>query len=211
MPLVFLLGRYSNTIRIGGFISKKEVSSIEKVTTKEELSDYDKSGGGFYSMTLNKPARFGITSDGITTDLSLDIAITNINVAPFITSISGDYCTFIDIKGNTYKKSYGGTWYFKNKPLIAGKTVSILIEDGGERLRSPNVTREGEVSCKKESSDLIEDWTRNVQKCVFNNNGDCVCEDLGPFKLTSCTFRVATDGGQADNGWGKYPLTLEIN
>ena len=211
VSLVIFFAHYS--VNISKRTQKNEMIKTEE-TTKEELSDYDKSGEGHYIITLNEPPFFGeLDGNGGLVDLSLNLNIKNINVTPFITVVAADTCTLVDTKGNTYQHSYGGMWSFDRKPLLAGETASVIFKDGrGNSLRTLDVIGDGEVSCRNQKAiDDVEDWTKNVTKCVFNDKGECVCEDLGPFKLTNCVFRVSTDEGQADNGWGKFPLMVNMD
>jgi hypothetical protein len=140
----------------------------------------------------------------------LEVNLKNLNITPFITNLGTDKCILSDKLGRQYQADLISEVQLK-KALLTGEEVSVKI-DGALYI---NVLQEGETSCQKEGSGVIDwvhnnDWVKNAVKCVYSPSGECTCEDIDPLSVNECTFRVTSDGKQASNGWGQYPLVVPI-
>ena len=73
------------------------------------------------------------------------------------------------------------------------------------------IIQKGEVGCTKDgiTTNYYNSYY-NDAKCIYNNSGECVCENLKAPRIDSCIFRITTDGKQASNDWGQYPLLVSI-
>ncbi len=157
------------------------------------------SGDGFYSIILESAP---IINAG---EVNLKIKLKNLSVTPFITNLGSDSCTITDSKGIKHLAEFTSETKLK-KALLPGEESSIDIVR--QRLRT-SYLQEGEVACSKEGIDPSS-LINNEVKCIFNNSGECVCENISILKINDCIFRITTDGKQASSGWGKYPLTATI-
>ena len=154
----------------------------------------------FYSVVLeNKPIAAEHTSSMI-----LSIKLKNLNASPFITNIGADSCILVDNKGNKYKADFPAENQLE-KALLPGEEILIESFDGPLMI---SFTQEGEVACN--SKEQIGDWNSNMVKCIYDETGTCVCSDIGALLVDSCNFGITTDGRQAGNGWGKYPMTVKF-
>jgi len=157
------------------------------------------SGDGFYSIILESVPSINAN------EVSLKIKLKNLSVTPFITNLGTDSCTITDSKGRKHLAEFTSETKLK-KALLPGEESSIDIVR--QRLRA-SFLQEGEVACSKEGIDPSS-LINNEVKCIFNNSGECICEDISTLKINDCIFRITTDGKLASNNWGQYPLTVTI-
>jgi hypothetical protein len=158
------------------------------------------SGEGIYSIMIeSSPSINAIASNA--SEMSLSIRLKNLSIIPFITNLGGENCTLTDLKGRQYPAQFMSENSFK-KAILPGEESLIDI------VRQPlyvSLVQKGEVAC-----DNPNDGISNGIKCVYDESGECACENLGVLKVSDCVFRISTDGKQASNGWGKYPLMVSI-
>lgn len=186
----FSVKQYQNTQA-----GKEEKQQGPQNSAIESEGPKEVSGDRLYSITLeSSPNR----NAG---EMSLSVRLKNLSVTPFITNLGTDSCTLTDSKGRRYPAEFMSESKLK-KALLPGKETSINIV---RQLLSVSLLQKGEVAC-----DNPNDGPNDGIKCIYNNLGECVCENLGDLKINDCIFRITTDGKIASNNWGKYPLTVTI-
>jgi hypothetical protein len=176
-------------------VIKEEKQQEPKNDNTQSDGPKETSGEGIYSITLeSSPSR----NAG---EMSLSVRLKNLSATPFITNLGTDSCTLTDSKGRQYPAEFISESKLK-KALLSGEETSIDIVR--QQLRV-SLIQKAETAC-----DNPNGGPSDGMKCIYNNSGKCVCENLGVLKISDCIFRISTDGKQASNGWGKYPLTVTI-
>lgn len=160
----------------------------------------------WYNVTILTPPNR--KSDDPPGGMKFEVKLKNLNVTPFITNLGICGCTLSDLKGKTYRTEFSGEGRLK-KALLPGEEASLNFFS---TFSHREFVKNGEVECRGENTlDFIMlDWSKNIVKCIYNQSGECACEDLGPMHVVNCDFSISTDGKQA-SCWGKYPTTVKID
>ncbi|OGY41087.1 MAG: hypothetical protein A2Y82_01640 [Candidatus Buchananbacteria bacterium RBG_13_36_9] len=198
---IFLLSSCANPSKEIGIESRESQLSNSNQTKPKEVSNES-----LYSVVPTSLPKiryeYGI-------EMSFNVTLKNLDIKPFITNLGTNNCFFTDLNGKKYIAAFTSGIPPLKKPLLPGEEVSVAINYGQ---LSVSFLQNGEVGCSLSANgdgNKQKDILTNAVKCVYDGSAKCICEDLGPMKVDSCTFLITTDGRMASPE-GNYPLTVDM-
>lgn len=116
--------------------------------------------------------------------------ITNISAEPYITNFAFYKCQLEDEEGVMHEGRLITETTF-DQAIMPGKSRSIEVSDG---ISITGYTNSGS----------------GFEKCGHESDGVKRCRTLSKLQVKSCTAYITTDGSQASNEWGDYPLEVSF-
>lgn len=141
-----------------------------------------------YAATVLSKPNFGdvetMSSTQSSGRLNFPVELKNVSVKPYITNFAFSDCQYLDTKGNSHQIYLQNADVRFDKAVLPGATANFTI--------------------KSERIGIV------LQQCSYDSGGNHVCQTIEFSKITSCKAYVTTDGSQASNGWGKYPIVVNF-
>lgn len=167
-------------------VSKPQYSEVQPETSSPTPSEEQ-------VVQLEEPkysVNITSVSDVITRPHSVtyQATLTNISAEPYITNFAFYKCQLEDESGNGYEGRLMTETTF-DQAILPGKSQTITVSDG---ISISGYTNSGS----------------GFEKCDHDSDGVKQCRTLSTLQVKSCTAYITTDGSQASNEWGDYPLAI---
>lgn len=123
-------------------------------------------------------------------DVTYKITIKNFLIKPYITNFAFYQCYFADNNEKVYKGSFM-TETSLDKGIIPGESQTLSITS-------------------QANLDGYDKSAEGFKKCDYQQNGSKTCTIVANLRAKSCIAYITSDSGQASNGWGSNPISVNF-